>query len=116
MPREAPRGLALAGCPEARRGPRHPGGYMRRRVPARGTHTPPPTTAMERRTLLVLLLVCSCALAAVEASPFRGDYGGWNRPRPFPRPRPQPGPSFPSPGCICVTQPCPCDNFGGRRG
>ncbi|XP_045118545.1 arasin 2-like [Portunus trituberculatus] len=82
---------------------------------------------MERRSLLVVLLVCSCVLAATaEASPFwsgirsRPQY--WPRPRPMPmpmprpRPWPRPRPRFPSPGCICVTQPCPCDSHGGSRG
>ncbi|XP_063840396.1 arasin 2-like [Scylla paramamosain] len=74
---------------------------------------------MERRTLLVVLLVCSCVLAATaEASPFRSWPDRWSRPRPWTRPwpRPRPGPRFPMPGCICVTQPCPCDHHGGRRG
>nr|QBL89737.1 arasin [Scylla serrata] len=65
---------------------------------------------MERRTLLIVLLVCSFLLLAVtaEASPrVRRRYG-----RPFGG-RPFVGGQFGGrPGCVCIRSPCPCANYG----
>nr|A6XMY0.1 RecName: Full=Arasin 1; Short=Ara-1; AltName: Full=Proline-rich antimicrobial peptide; Short=PR-AMP; Short=Pro-rich AMP; Flags: Precursor [Hyas araneus]ABI74601.1 arasin-1 [Hyas araneus] len=62
---------------------------------------------MERRTLLVVLLVCSCVVAAAaEASPSRWPSPG--RPRPFPG---RPKPIFRPRPCNCYAPPCPCDRW-----